>query len=98
MFEQLVVKVGLLNLLQLQPKQVTCSGVRELVTVLQGTQLHLIQFQDRYLDESEINVAHASPAHTGFHSSDPLGLESEGPDDLENGEITDDPRAPEQMD
>ncbi len=42
MFAQLVAKVGLLNLPQLQPKQVSVTGVHELVSMLQGTQLCLI--------------------------------------------------------
>ena len=36
--------------------------------------------------------------HTGFLSGDLLGLESGGPEGLEDEEMNDDPRTPEQMD
>ncbi len=45
-----------------------------------------------------MSVTHYSLAPTGFLSSDPLGLESEGPTDLEDRVIIDDPCALEQMD
>ncbi len=96
-FEQLVKKVGLEHLPLHQPKQFECSGVRELVHALLGTQILLAPVTDHDLDVSDMNVPHDSiPAR--FISSDPLGLESEGPVDLQAGEITDNLRTSEPMD
>ncbi len=95
-FEQLVQKVGLGSLPLFQPKQVECSGVHVLVHALQGTRIRLAPIADHDSDVSDMSVAHDSSIPAGYLSSDPLALESEGPVDLEDGEIIDDLRAPEQ--
>ncbi len=84
MFEHLVQRVGLENLLLFQ---VECSGVHELVHVLQGTWIRLAPVVDHDSGVSDMSVAHDSSNPARFLSSDPLGLESEGPVDLEDGEI-----------
>ena len=97
-FKQLVRKVGLENLPLLQPKHVECSGVQELVSAFQGTQICLAPVMDQDSDISDMSVAHDSSIPAGFLSSDALALESEAPVNLEDGEIIDDPHAPEEMD
>ncbi len=47
---------------------------------------------------SGMSITRDSSFPTGFISSDLLGLESGGPTDMEDGEIVDNPRAPEPMD
>ncbi len=49
MVGQWIDRIGLENLPLVQPKQVTCSGVRGMFQVLQGAKIHLIQSED---DES----------------------------------------------
>ncbi len=97
-FEQWVHKVRLENLPQLQPKQVTCLGVRELVQALKGTQIRLVPMSDRESNTSIMNLSHDSSFHQGFLSSDPLGLETGGPSDLEDGQIVDHSHTSEPMD
>ncbi len=72
--------------------------VRELVHALQGTQIHLASVADRDSDTSDMRITCDSPLPTGFISSDPLGLDSGGPTDLEDGEIVGNPHASEPMD
>ncbi len=97
-FKQWEQKVGLENLPQLQPKQVKCLGVRELVHVLQGTQIRLTPVADDDSDTSYMDITRDSSFPTGFISSNPLGLESGVPTDLEDREIIDNHRALEPMD
>ncbi len=96
-FEQLVQTVGLERLLLLQPKQVECSGVRELEPALQWIRICLVPVVDHDSDMSEMSITHDSSFTAGFVSTDPLELESEGPTDLQDGEIIDNPCAPEPM-
>ncbi len=53
-------RVGLVNLLTVQPKQVTCLGVRGLVQALRGVKIQLAQPEDNDSDTSEMGVSHAS--------------------------------------
>ncbi len=97
MFEQWAEKVGLENLLQVQPKQVTCLGVRDLVQALKGAQIHLFFSENCDSDTSELDTSHYSIPQ-GYFSADPLGLHTGGPSDLEDGEIFDRSHHSEPMD
>ncbi len=58
-FEEWVERVGLEKLPQVQPKQVTCSGVCELVQVLKGAQIHLVYSEDCDSNTSAMDTTHA---------------------------------------
>ncbi len=96
-FGQWIDKVGLENLLQVQPKQVAHSGIRELIQVLQGTKIHLVHPMDSDSDTSAMDISHHSLPQGGSLAS-PLALGLGGPSDLEEGEIADHSRPSEPMD
>ncbi len=96
-FGQWVVKVGLENLPQVQPKQVACTGVGALVQALKGAQVCLVHSEDYDSDTRVIDTSRDS-LPWGCYSSDSLNLEAGYPSDLEDGEVMDRSRPSEPMD
>ncbi len=94
---QWINQMGLKNLPLVQPKQVTCSGVRGLIQVLQGVKIHLIQPEDDDSATSDMDTSKPS-LPPGYSGTNPSGLDLKGPTDLEEGEISDHSSLPEPMD
>ncbi len=96
MLEGYINKVGWTDLPLVQPKQVTCPGVRVLIQALQGTVIHLVQSED---DESDTSDMEASDSSLPQDRSeiDPLNLTQGGPE-REEGECSSHSSSPQAMD
>ena len=97
MFGQWIDKVGLENIPQVQPRQVAYTGVHVLAQALKGAQIHLVHSEDCDSDKSIMDTSHDSLPR-GCYFSNPLGLETEDPSDLKDGEIRDRSHPSEPMD
>ncbi len=89
--------MGLESLPLVQPKQVTCAGVRELIQALQGVNIHLLQTEDDDSATSDMDASHSSLPQ-GYSETNPLGLDLKNPTDLEEEEISDHSSIPEATD
>ncbi len=96
MLGQWIDRVGLTELPTVQPKQVTCSGVRVLIQVLKGTVIHLIQSEDDESATSDMEASDSSLLQDGSEL-DPLNLTQDSPE-REEGELTPHSSSPEAMD
>ncbi len=94
--EQLVLRVGLVNVPHLQPKQLSNAGVREFVRVLTGVRIQLVQSEDDDSDTSEMYTFHASLL-LDRSETDPLALNQRNPD-REDGALTEQSSSPDAMD
>ena len=93
---QWIDRVGLENLPLVQPKQVTCSGVRGLFQALQGVNIHLTQSEDGESATSDMDASNSSMP-LDRSEMDSLVPNRRDPDQKE-GEISDSSSRPDAMD